>query len=121
MASGTGLEDKIVRELNEVECCRAVRQHGGRYSRNGTPDIAGAFLGLSFRIEVKSGSATLQPTQKIEIQKWRDVGVFCEVAREDFDVGAFLRRLVEHWKSMVGHEMPFDDVETDIKETVHVG
>jgi len=89
------LTRRILDVLNRHDDCKAVKFHVGGYGETGTPDIIGCFDGRAFLIEVKVSGRRLTPLQEHRCCYWRRVGARVEVAREDFDVSAFLETLAE--------------------------
>lgn len=68
------LVSKILKFLNEVPQCKAVKRHGSPYGRKGEPDITGSFCGLHFELEVKVPGNKLTPLQKVRLEEWQASG-----------------------------------------------
>lgn len=86
------LTARILRELNNAPGCMAIKTHGGRFGRAGTPDIVGCYQGRAFLLEVKVGGNAPTRLQEHEMESWDQSGAAVEVAREGFDVAGFLKR-----------------------------
>jgi len=86
----------VLDELNGMPECKAVKFHGSRFTEAGTPDIVGCFRGIPFLIECKVGRNEPTKIQAHRMRQWADAGAFVTVAREDFDVPAFIESLSEH-------------------------
>jgi len=67
------LTTQILRRLNALQGCHAVKTHGSIY-QSGWPDIIGCHRGQFFAIEVKI--ADRQPTklQQVALETWKQVG-----------------------------------------------
>jgi hypothetical protein len=69
----------ILRTLNAIQGCRAVKSHGSVYARRGEPDIRGSIHGRAFFLEVKRPGAKPTPIQESELAAWRRAGAAAEV------------------------------------------
>lgn len=70
------LTGRILRYLNRISGCRAVKQAGGPYGRRGNPDILGCWRGQAFFLEVKRPGEARRVTalQRRELERWEAVG-----------------------------------------------
>lgn len=57
----------------------AVKIHGDRYTRMGTPDILGSLRSVPLAFEVKTPSGSPTKIQLAEIAKWREAGAIAGV------------------------------------------
>jgi len=81
------LQRRILRELNAVPGCKAIPLTG---MEAGTPDLIGCYLGWGFLIECKVDGKLPTLIQDQRIGEWQNTGAPVVVARENFDVYAFL-------------------------------
>lgn len=87
----SSLVKRILRELREAADVKCVKVPGGPMGLEaGTPDIIGCKRGRMFAIEAKVGKNTPTELQELRLSQWKLAGAATAVAREDFDVGAFL-------------------------------
>ena len=94
MVSEQSLTKRIMRTLNSIEGVKAIKFHGSVYGEAGTPDIIGCVDGRMFLIEVKAGKNALSPIQERRLIEWAVAGAPSRVAREDFDVKAFVLSVI---------------------------
>ena len=66
--------NEILKYLNGLECCRAVKVHGGRYGNSGEPDIDCVYRGRSYKFEVKRPKNKPTQLQMSVMDKWREAG-----------------------------------------------
>ena len=70
---------RLIRALNSLPGCRAKKRHGGKF-QSGDPDIAGAYQGHAFFIEVKLPKGKLTPLQEHELKLWDKAGATSLIA-----------------------------------------
>jgi hypothetical protein len=75
------LTDGILRALNRLDDCRAVKIHSGAMQGAGLADITGCIHGQSFWLEVKRPGEPLPRLQAHDLQLWRDAGAIATVVR----------------------------------------
>lgn len=72
------LEKYLVKEildyLNGLDCCRAIKVHGGMYGNTGEPDIDCVYKGRSIKIEVKRKGNKPTKIQESIMRKWKEAG-----------------------------------------------
>lgn len=70
------LTRKIVKALNELPYCYAVKIHGGPHQAKGLPDVVGCYNGRFFGLEVKlpGKESTLTDIQKNKLTKISQAG-----------------------------------------------
>ena len=86
------LVGKIIRQLNSVSHCKAIKTHGSIYMEGGTPDIVGCYNGCMFAIEAKVNGNTLTELQSHRLEEWKEAGAVVAMADETFSVNEFLYR-----------------------------
>ena len=64
----------ILKALNALPRCRAVKRWGGPMGRRGEPDIQGCHKGRAFFLEVKRPHKPLTMLQLRELHEWRESG-----------------------------------------------
>ena len=87
----SALQARILRELNAVPGCKAVKLTPVEV---GSPDIIGSYLGRAFVIEVKVGGKKPRRIQSLRLAQWAAAGAVAGEAREAFETAAFLLRFV---------------------------
>ena len=80
------LVNKILKYLNGLPNCKAIKRHGGMFGRAGEPDITGCHKGKHFEIEVKVGNNKLTEIQLQRLREWADTGAKTFVAYKLYDV-----------------------------------
>lgn len=85
----------ILRELNKLPNCRAVKLHGSAYSNAGEPDIYGCISGRMFVIEVKRPSENPTRLQEWTLNQWSRAGACAITARSVQDALGAVRALVD--------------------------
>ena len=71
--------NRILKKLNELPECRAIKTHGGAFGHSGQPDITGCIRGRRFDLECKRPGGKATPKQESEMRKWREAGAICGV------------------------------------------
>ncbi len=71
--------NRIIKKLNELPACRAIKTHGGAFGHSGQPDITGCIDGRRFDMECKRPGGKATPKQESEMRKWSDAGSVCGV------------------------------------------
>ena len=88
----TSIVRSILRYLNSLMYCRAMKRHGGRL-RGGEADIYGSFHGYHFELEVKRpGIGILTDRQAACLNKWNNEGAISAVVTSIAEVRDVLRR-----------------------------
>ena len=72
--SETTITNAILKYLNGLECCRAIKVHGGYYGSNGEPDIDCVYRGRPLKIEVKVPGKVPTRLQHKRLDQWSEVG-----------------------------------------------
>jgi len=80
------IQHNILKYLNNLDECKAVKYQGGYYSKNGTPDILCCFKGYFVAFEVKGEKGVLTKLQQKELEAWGRVGAESCVVRSIEDV-----------------------------------
>ena len=81
----------ILRYLNGLEKCRAVKRHGNAL-QGGEPDIHGCCHGRALELEVKRPGKHVTERQKSALRKWETAGAIAGVVRSVEDVKQLLER-----------------------------
>lgn len=81
MPSEKSITNSIIKKLNAMPKCKAIKMHGSIYSRRGTPDIMGVWKGNPFFLEVKRVGQKATALQNKEIGEWNEVGATAVVVR----------------------------------------
>ena len=63
---------KILKYLNSLPQCKAIKRHGGAFGRAGEPDITGCISGKHFEIEVKVPGKQPTVIQHKRLLEWRE-------------------------------------------------
>ena len=71
----------VLKFLNSLPHCKAVKVHGSVYSERGTPDIIGCWHGKALVLECKSDTGEPEPDQLVRIEEWRRAGAITGVVR----------------------------------------
>lgn len=66
--------NKILKYLNGLHACKAIKIHGDGYTEAGTPDILGCYRSKMFAIEVKVPGKEPTSLQYQRLYQWRDAG-----------------------------------------------
>ena len=66
--------NEILKYLNSVDKCRAVKIHGGMYGNAGEPDIDCVYKGRAIKIEVKRKGNKPSKIQEIVLDQWSRAG-----------------------------------------------
>lgn len=82
----SAIQHKIIKYLNSLEDCKAVKYQGGYYSKNGTPDILCCYQGHFIAFEVKTEKGKATKLQQIEIEGWQKSGASALIVRSLDDV-----------------------------------
>lgn len=80
----------ILKALNELPNCKAIKRHGSAWSSAGEPDIEGCICGHHFEFEVKRPGCSPDPLQLKRIKEWREAGATCEVVHSKAEALAAL-------------------------------
>jgi len=64
----------ILKWLNSLPSCKALKMHGSPFSYSGEPDIAGCLDGVAFHIEVKAPGKKPTPLQYQRLAEWKEAG-----------------------------------------------
>jgi len=64
----------ILKALNALPGCRAIKRWGGPMGRRGEPDIQGCYDGRAFFFEVKRPGKQCTELQRCELGAWWEVG-----------------------------------------------
>ena len=72
---------EILRYLNGLERCKAIKRHGGMFGRKGEPDISVCYRGHRIELEVKQPGENPEPIQKKRLREWRSAGATVGVVR----------------------------------------
>ena len=87
------LVNRLLKRLNAAPNCKAIKYHGSLFSRAGEPDLVGSYRGQAFVIEAKVEKNKPTRLQRRRLKEWERSGAVSAIAREDFDVTAFLKFL----------------------------
>jgi hypothetical protein len=75
----SSLVERILKTLNSIPKCKAIKRHGSAYGRRGEPDITGSFCGLHFELEVKVPGGKLTKLQELRLKEWEKSGAIVSV------------------------------------------
>lgn len=81
----------VVRALNAIPGCKAIKIGAGRYMRKGTPDIHATFNGRSFWLEGKRAGERPTPIQRAELLGWATAGAVAAVYRSAAEAVAIVK------------------------------
>ncbi|MGM9571630.1 MAG: VRR-NUC domain-containing protein [bacterium] len=65
--------NRILKYLNSLEGCRAIKVHGGSFC-SGEPDIDAVYKGRSLKLEVKRPGGKATKLQLAILDKWEKAG-----------------------------------------------
>lgn len=68
------LVNNILKYLNGLPNCKAIKRHGGMFGRAGEADIMGCIRGRHFEIEVKIEANLPTKIQHQRLLEWREAG-----------------------------------------------
>ena len=86
----TEITNKILKYLNDLDCCEARKQHGGPYAQRGEPDIDCVYRSVSLKLEVKTEKGKVSKLQTSRIEKWRKAGAVACVVRSVEDASRMI-------------------------------
>lgn len=89
------LQSRILKHLNEIKGCKAIKVPQDGYGEKGTPDILGCYLGQMFAIEVKAKGKKPTKIQELRLSEWGSAGALAVTIKEgdEFRVFSFLAAL----------------------------
>lgn len=70
---------ELLKTLNAIPNCKAIKTHGNAYVSSGTPDIFGSINGQAFLVECKIIGGSVRPKQEYELRQWEASGAKCYV------------------------------------------
>lgn len=76
MATEKSITNNILKKLNALPKCKAIKLHGSIYSRRGTPDILCVKEGRVFFFEVKQPGRMPTASQLKELKEWGEAGAW---------------------------------------------
>lgn len=90
------LQSRLLKVLNSIVGCKAVKVPQDGYGEKGTPDILGCYLGHMFAIECKSRAGRPTLLQETRLREWRDAGCHAVIVFEgdEFDPRVMLHQLI---------------------------
>lgn len=91
---------KILKYLNSLPGCRAIKTHGGMYGRSGEPDITGCLDGRRIEIEVKRPGNKPTELQHEALAKWQAAGAIAGWVTSVEEVEQLLRPQIEMSKRL---------------------
>lgn len=71
----------IIRWLNILPGCKAIKTHGSAYGEAGTPDIFAVRNGQAYLLEVKTMKGKVSEIQKHRMKQWEEAGARVAVVR----------------------------------------
>ncbi|HSG62293.1 MAG TPA: hypothetical protein VLA24_12765 [Pseudomonadales bacterium] len=74
------ITNNIMKRLNALDNCKAIKLHGSPYTVKGTPDILCVCEGVAIFIEVKQPGNQPTPAQNHQLREWDKAGASCFVA-----------------------------------------
>ena len=103
--SETALKNRVLKYLNGLPACKAIKIHGSEYMEAGTPDIIGCIKGRFFAIELKEPGKKPEPIQKLRLRQWYDADALIGVAESLDDVESILEgNIIDHWNIFFGRD-----------------
>lgn len=82
---------RIMRKLQTVPGCWAIKVHGSGMGKIGVPDIIGSYCGRMFALEVKRPQlGVVSPIQKYQMEKLANAGALVAVVESLEDVIAVM-------------------------------
>lgn len=89
--SEAALTRRVLKYLNGLPACKAIKIHGSEYMEVGTPDIIGCIKGRFFAIELKEPGKKPDPIQKLRLRQWLDAWAIMGVAETIDEVKELLK------------------------------
>ena len=92
----TSITKDILKWLNKLPKCYAIKRHISRFGMTGLPDITGCINGKHFELEVKVpplAKAEVSPAQRLQLLKWADAGAMAQVVCSLGDVKEIFREV----------------------------
>ena len=71
----------ILRALNAVPTCKAIKLHGSPYLERGTPDVLCVYDGRVYWLEIKLPGEQPTAIQRHRLAEWTEAGATCRVVR----------------------------------------
>lgn len=84
---------RVLRRLNGLGFCKAVKVHGSAFTEVGTPDIFGCYRGRAFLIEVKTPVGTTTKIQRRRQFEWQMAAAQVATISDLNDLEVFVRGL----------------------------
>lgn len=81
---------KVLKYLNSLPNCKAIKIHGGPYMERATPDIMGCLDGRSFLFECKRPGHDAEPQQALRLAQWAAAGAITGVVHSVAEVQRIL-------------------------------
>ena len=81
---------RILKALNALPRCRAVKTHGSVYGRRGTPDLDIVYHGQAYKLEAKRPGQEPTPLQRYEMRLWAEAGAITGVVTSPAEALAML-------------------------------
>lgn len=73
---------QIVKKINKIDGCKAIKLPGGQHLEVGTPDILMIYKGKAFLIENKSPGNFPSEIQLQRLKEWEEAGATCLVLNQ---------------------------------------
>jgi len=84
---------KIIKNLNSLPECKAIKFHGNAFTEAGTPDVICAYRGYAVLFEVKVPGKKPAKIQEKRISEWSGAGALCKVVFSWEDVECVLSEI----------------------------
>lgn len=93
------IQSKIMKYLNSLEGCKAVKFHGGAYGNRGTPDILASYNGRFLALEVKRPKVgKVTRLQEVQLEQWIESGAEAKIVTSVDEVRQIITSLQEVFK-----------------------
>lgn len=76
----------ILKFLNDLPYCKAIKIHGNQYTESGTPDIFACYRGQTMVFECKQKDEKPTKIQELRLKEWGEAGALNAVARSVDDI-----------------------------------
>lgn len=84
--------ERIVRKLNELPGCKAIKRIPHGYNQKGEPDVFGCIRGRHFEFETKRPKKGLEKLQSVKVGEWSLAGAITARVESWEDVEQILKQ-----------------------------
>jgi len=85
---------RILKFLNRLPHCKAIKIHGSPYMEAGTPDILGCYHGQMFAFEVKTTKGKTSKIQDYRLSQWGIAGALAKIVIDEGGAQSAIRECI---------------------------